>query len=424
MQQSSFIQRAVIIFGIVMALMMTISLIAPAVTRNTSTQQDEPTSVPTPPPPTLPPPMTDFSGITFDEDYLHPSGLYWVSVPTGWSSAQPLNNGTQAQITLNNPNVLSVIQIYIEQPQPPLASTDDLEARFARGMLDSSWSQFRGGSTELTRSVVDGRLVIEFLLKDASGIQYQAKHIAWFDEDWLYVVRIVVPSNAGALLTFLENTMPDQIHPNKQFAGTPVIWQGEYDIADKHIFRHPPAWVFTDGGVGLPSSYESTAPDGVKLLVESQDGTIPDEAAARDWVTSRHSAAEVMGVTTTTRIGGEGFFVTYGYQNPDGESLSGAAVLLNGEDGKLHTADLNLPVAGVDLNNPEDRAAYEEVAQALDTFSLLTGLRLPTPPTPTPEPTATIEPTTEVELTPEATPQVEATPETTPEATAEASSGS
>lgn len=418
-------QRLAYLFGISMAVLMVASLFLPALSQNVTEQaQSDPAAAPTPtlvPAPTFPPPITDFSTISFDEDYLHPSGLFAIGIPDGWTPNSPINNSVQAQINLSNPNAVSVIETYIMEPQSDTTTLEDLSNRFNQSMLSSSWSNYTTWN-ELARrqDEENNRLLIDFQLS-RTGQQFLARHAAWADENWIYVVRVVVPENARDLLFWMLDAMSEQIKPVEAFYGTPLGWEGYFDNETEYIFRHPQDWVLTDGSEGRPASFRTS--DGSGIIVAPQDGTVESEDDAAAWVTDFRSSAEVLSVEPTTRNGASGYEVAYTYSTPDGESVSGKVVLLNTDDGRVYSANAVLPPgSAVDLNTEDGRSAYSDVATALDTFTLLTGLNLPQPETP--EPTATPEVEPDAEEAPaedEATeePEAEATDEPEAEATEE-----
>lgn len=397
-------QRMTYGFGISMAVLMVLSLFLPALTQNAvnNTQQIDPPTPTVVPVPTFPPPITDFSSISFEEEYLHPSGLFTLGIPTGWTPNQPVTNPSQAQITLGNPDTVSVIEAYITTPTTPIETADQLSEQFNTAALNSSWRQYTSAN-ELARRVEGDRLLIDFEL-ERTNQQFLARHVAWAEDNWIYVVRVVVPQNARDLMFFLLDAVAENFEGNTQFADTPLGWNGYFDQENEHILRHPTTWTLVDGGDGQPASF--AAADGTAVQIETAEVAIPDETAARQWVENLRSGIQAQSIEPVSRPGGDGFAVAYTYTNPDGEQLSGKAVLLNGEDGKLHTANALLPTGGVDLNNPEDQTAFPDVTTSLETFSLLQGLNLPQPePEPTPEPV--------MEVTPEATesPEVTASPD-------------
>jgi hypothetical protein len=387
-------QRVYVIVGIFLASLMGLTLFLPGLSPNNNqadqVEVDPPTATP---PPTFPPPISDFSGITFDTEYLHPSGLFTVDMPSGWSANAPANNGVQAQANFENQSAVSVIVAFVEQRTETISSLEDLSSRFDTGALQSSWNQYRSwdeiGVRELNEAT--DRLTIEFQLTDGTNRTLFARQVAWYDDNYVYAVRVVVPSNAPRLLDYLTGTMPEHVHVNEQFIGTPISWTGYFDREDQHFLRFPSSWQVVDQAAGLPASIASS--DGrVQVRVEARETQIADADAAASFVENLRSGAEIAGEPVAVeRPGGAGFAVAYNFATPDGAGRSGLAVLLNGEDGQLHIANAIIEAAGVDLNSEEAAGEYGEVVESLGTFGLLTGLNLPEPapqPTPTPFPTA------------------------------------
>jgi len=208
---------------------------------------------------------------------------------------------------------------------------------------------------------------------------------------------VVVPRNATDLLDFLLDPVIDSIKPQTQFQTTPVTWNAYYDERSNAILRHPNGWAVTDGGdPGEPTSY--ALPDGSLLRVEAQATTIADEDAARAWVENLRAGVTANTVEAIERNGGSGYGVSYTLTTPDGEEQSGYAVLLNAEgDEGLHTAFTLIPQAGVDLNNADDQPQYNDLINALNSFSFITGVNLPEPELPEEETAA--EATPEAEIT-------------------------
>jgi hypothetical protein len=226
------------------------------------------------------------------------------------------------------------------------------------------------------------------------------------------------------------------MHPQTEFQGTPLDWDGYYDPSVSHIIRYPSTWTLSDSAPGRPASISSS--DGNALRVESRAGTsVADEAAARAWVEGTGSGVTVTSVVPVTRELGQGFSVAYTSSTVDGARTSGLAVLLNGPDGTLHIANLRFPESDVDLNTisagpgaaPAAEATAEATSEAagneqdallaevMGTFYVIEPINLSAqslPPTATPLPTLT--PTnvpTEVPATVEATSEVAATAEAT-----------
>lgn len=379
-------QRAYVYFAVFMAVLLGASLIFPALQDNTQTQEIEPTVVPTP---TLPAPITDFDTISFNQRYFHPSGLFTVAQPSGWEPGNPSNNGVQAQINMRNQAILSVIEAYVEVPAAPVADLAGLESHFSESMLDAGWRSYsEWRETGRRRDEANNRLVIDFELEQGQQT-YLARHVAWTDGSWIYVVRVVTTPNMLDLLLFLIDQLPPTLQPEKLFADSPVGWTSYYNPQGGEIIRHPSTWTITDGRPGFPVSIEGMTDETLRIEVPVET-TIADEVAARAYVEQLRPAVTINMVEAVQRNGGTGFAVSYNSTTLEGEGESGLTVLLNGEDGLLHAASVRIPAASLDLNNLADGSAPAavEAANVMDSFNLTSGLDLPVP-TATPSPTAT-----------------------------------
>lgn len=382
-------QRLTIAFAVSMAVLMAVTLFLPALTPDLNQPQpQELPPTPTIPPPTLPPPLTDFSGINFTTDYLHPSGLFSLRLPTSWEPGTPTQSGSDVRVSMNNAEQLSVIEVSVESPSEAINSMDELSARFTSATLASGWRTYAAWE-ELTRRIEDDRLIIDYALSQ-NRQDFLARDRIWMADDQVYRVRVVVPANARDLLFHMIDAMADNFNPYTQFAGTPVDWEGYFDREARHIVRYPSLWNQTDGAPGAPASF--LGDDGTLLRVEAREMTIEDEESAAAFVESLRSGIETLSVEPAERRGGEGFSVAYAFTDPDGERRSGLALLLNGEDGLLHIADALLAVGGIDLNDEEQRAPHIVIAQIMQTFSLLTDIDLREP---VPEIEEVIEPETD-----------------------------
>jgi hypothetical protein len=404
-------QRAYVYFAVFMAILMGASLIFPALQNNTAvTEQTEPTDVPTP---TLPAPITDFSTISLDQRYFHPSGLFTVAQPTGWAPGNPSNNGVQAQINMRNAEKLSVIEAYVEIPAAPVSDLPGLDAHFNESMLDAGWRSYSDWRETGRRYDEDkNQLVIDFELEQARQT-YLARHVAWTDGSWIYVIRVVVTPNMRDLLLYLIEQLPPTLQPQKLFTQSPTGWTSFYNPQGNEIIRYPSSWTVTDGRPGFPVSIEGLTNESLRIEVPVE-ASVADEAAARAYVEQLRPGVTIASVETVERNGGTGFAVSYNSTTLEGEGTSGMTTLLNGEDGLLHVASVRVPVAGVDLNNVADGAAVSatEAAQVMESFNLTLGLNLPVP-TATPTLTATPVPPTPAAST------TEEAPAATEDATAE-----
>jgi hypothetical protein len=392
---------------------------------NNSSQSVVPTVAPATPTvlPTFPPPITDLNTISFSGSYLHPSGLFSVAQPTGWSTASPVSNANGVEVTMNNINQLSVIQDSLQIASEPITSLDQLDALYTTASLNESWSNYRRDSTtglnyrETGRRREGDQLILDFELKNQRQQTFVARQVAWSDGEWVYSVRVVTPENAIDELKYLIDNIVPTFKANKMFAGTPPDWQSYFDPTYNLIIRYPSTWTLTDSAPGRPASI---AGDNDEVLrIESLSGvSAADEAAASAWVESSRSGVSVASVEPTTRGDLSGSSVAYTFTDADGAPQSGLAVLLNGANDTLHVANLRFTAANVDLNADEAATGqYSNLVSVLNTFQVLQGVTIvlptPTPSFTPPPPTATL-PATETQ-TPTNTPVPSAT--STPTAT-------
>ncbi|MDZ4765695.1 MAG: hypothetical protein SGI73_14185 [Chloroflexota bacterium] len=453
MQQNSA-RRASIALGVFMAVILIGGSILPLLTQNSTTTAPvvDPTDVPTP---TFPPPVTDFTAISFDGLYLHPSGLYTIALPSGFIVTQPDTNATFAQVNMNNSDTLGVIDAYVERPFTPI-TTEGLSDHFSQAALEPTWGRFSSWE-ETGRRMEGDRLLIDFSV-DFRNQPYAARQTAWTDGERIYAVRVLAPANAINYLRYLLDNLPNTFTPLNLFPGTPFDWLVTYDNITNAVVRHPADWTQTDGGAGRPTTI--TSADGASLRTEARAGvTVTDEAAARAWVEAAQPGAQVLSVVPVTRGAASGFSVGYSYQTFDGDAMSALVVLLNQTDSAggtptLLVANLRFPGTGVDVNavDPTIPDAFAPPIEPTDASPLLPGAsdafsapgttttsdpRLPVlaavmntfqavapinlaasalQPTPTPLPTITptplpVTPTAVVETTPEATADAEMTPD-------------
>ncbi len=429
-------KRASIYLGIFLAIVMGAGAILPLLrsSGNGTTTATEATATVLP---TFPAPPADFSSISFNQVYLHPSGIFSIGQPDGWTASNSNNGASIDQVNLINNDQLAVVDTYVEAPATPI-TPDELSAHFTESVMNASWANFTTWQ-ETNRSMDGDRLVIDFSVVLQSRT-FVARQIVWTDGTWIYVVRVLVPENATDYLRYLLDNFVSTLQPQTEFQGTPLEWSAYYDPDVSHIIRYPSNWSVTDSAPGRPTSI--TSAEGSTLLrVESRANTsVADEAAASAYVESERSGISVVSVAPVTRGLGQGFSVAYTYTNVDGDQQSGLSVLLNGADGTLHTANLLFSASGIDLNSvqlstpsadatPEastsgDAQAYVLLAEVMNTFYVIEPLNLSAqslPATPTPVPTVAPTATPEVtaEMTVEATvePSAVATPEPTAEAT-------
>jgi hypothetical protein len=434
-------RRASIILGVFMAIVLIAGVILPLFQQNSTTTQPvpDPTDIPTA---TFPAPVADLNTLSFDQLYLHPTGLYTIAQPTGFDQAQPNSSSSIAQVNMVNNATLSVIDAYVENPGAPV-TTDQLSERLTEDALAATWTRFTNWE-ETSRRVDGDRLMIDFSVR-LNNQDYVARQEVWTDGEWIYAVRVLTPSNAIDYLRYLLDNVKSTITPNKALATTPFDWTVTYDPVYSHLLRHPSDWQVVDGGAGRPTTLSGT--NGVTVRIEGRANTsVADEAAARAWIEAERPGATVLSVQPVQRGESSGFSIAYGYSTLDGEPQSGLAVLLNGADGLLHAANLRFSGNGIDLNAVEvtaeatpapesallpdlgtesagDDSQQSSLAQAMGTFQVVAPLNLsPASAPPTATPFFTPTPIIPVESTAEATAAAEATSEATTEAAVEATS--
>src|SRR5688572_5585680 len=200
-------KRAFTIISILMVVAIAGSAILPLFTNNNQVQTAEPPTEQ--PQPTFPPPLTDFSSVSFNEDYLHPSGLFSIAQPTGWTPALPVSNPTGAEITMNNPTLLSVIQVSLQITTDPIETLDQVDALYTTAALNESWSNYRRDAQtnlnyrETGRKRENNQLIIDFELNNNRGQTFLARQVSWADSTWVYSVRVVMPQVAIDALKFM-----------------------------------------------------------------------------------------------------------------------------------------------------------------------------------------------------------------------------
>lgn len=395
-------KRALVIISILMIVAIAGSSILSLFTNNS---QVLPTVAPTEAPsPTFPVPITDFSTVKFDQDYLHPSGLFSVAQPTGWTPASPASNPNGAEITMNNANVLSVIQVSLQIATEPIDTLEKLDALYTSATLNDSWSNYRRDAQtglnyrETGRKRENNQLALDFELKNNRQQTFLARQIAWSDGTWVYSVRVVMPENAiGALKFVIDSLIPTVKGYKAAFEGTPADWKAYFDPTSNFVIRYPSNWTLDDGGPGRPTSFSG---DNAVLRVESQAGVnVADEADARAWVEASRAGATVVSVKPVTRGDQSGFSVAYSYTDADGNPQSGLALLLNTGDA-LHIANLRITAPDIDLNADGLAEPFATLAKVLNTFQSLGDLNVPLP---TATPTMTLPPATETPIPPTAT---------------------
>ncbi len=411
-------KRVTVTLGILMIFAILASTFVPLFTNNLNNPQAvTPTPFPTA---TVPAPVADLTAIRFDQTYLHPTGLFTVAQPTGWNPTQPSSAPDNTEITFNNPNQLSVIQVAVSQPGVPITTLDELDALYNRDTLDSTWTNYRRNPDfqlqsadprvgqyyrETARERIDDRLQIDFEVQDNARRTYVARQVSWFDANYTYSVRVVTLNNDIPTLRYMVENLTPTLRVNPEFIGAPLDWQAYFDPITRYVIRYPAGWTQTDGSAGRPNSFSGPA-NGIPavLRVESQAGvSVADEAAAQAFVQALRPDLTIQSTQAITRGNLNGFNVAYQQPTVDGADESGLVTLLNGPAGALAIANFRVSTPGIDLNSAEAATAYSDIVNSAASFQYLTEINIPTP---TPAPTNT-------PLPPSATPVASNTPEPT-----------
>lgn len=358
--------------AVLLAFALVVPILAPA---QQPVQTVEPTAVAGP---TAPPPITNFDDIAFTETYLHPSGVYTVNYPAGWTPSSPSNNGSLVQVNFNNQEQLSVIETIYEEPATPFENLDALSTHYDSAFLQSSWSRYN--SWEETARFTDeetGKVTIDFELS-LGGQDYLARQTSSLNEDGTVdTVRVVVPSNSRDYLLFLLDGMQNSIEPVQLFADSPTGWTSFYNEEDGYVIRYPSFWRITDGEAGAPVTIEGG--DNILQLMASADLSVASEDDASSYVASLRPNTEVLTVQPVERQDASGYAVSYQTRTVDGTAQSGLVVLLNDGEGKTLVSDLRLRDISADLLNiEEESSALTDAVNVLDSFNLSSSVGLNT----------------------------------------------
>lgn len=371
MRDRKWQQRITIFLGIFLSFGMVAGLVTPLIMQNQSIAQSQPRATNTPRPTQPAPP--DTASISFDATYLHPSGLFTAAIPTNYVLTNEFNGSGEAQVTMENSAALSVLEIRVIRPVEGISldTTEGLSGQFTFEWLNSSWNRYRTWSEDARR--VDGdHLIIDFSL-ERGGQDYVARQIASTDGTWIYALRVVAPSNASEAMQYVLENEVASFEINPLYVGERLEWSGYFDDTDNHLLRFPSDWTVVDGAEGVPAS---VAGNNVQLRIETTDAVIDSADAASQYVAGLRSTINVLSVEPVEQYGNTGFRVAYTQSNADGETQSGAVLLIN-DAATTHIVNILLAnVADADLNAVDVAAegvdpALVTARGVLDSFSLL-----------------------------------------------------
>ncbi|MGJ3240028.1 MAG: hypothetical protein ACFE0Q_15075 [Anaerolineae bacterium] len=376
MRNRKWQQRITLFLGIFLSFGMVIGLVTPLLLNQQSIAQPQtrPTNTPRPTQPVPP----DTANINFDTTYLHPSGLFTASIPTNYELTNEFNSTGEAQVTMEDRDALSVLEIRVIRPTDTVAldTPQSLGAQFTTEWLRSSWSRYSTWEED-ARRVDDDRLVMDFNLT-RNGQNYVARQVAFTDGTWIYTLRVVSPSNATEVMQYVLENQVASFEPIERYVGERLEWNGYFDDSTNHLVRFPSEWMLVDGSEGRPASI---AGNDTQLRVETTDATIDSEASASEFVSGLRSNIDVLSVEAVDQYGDSGFRVAYTQSTLDGATQSGVVLLVNGTN-TTHVLNLLLEnVADTDLNAVDVTAedtdlAIVEALNVLDTFSILPDLEV------------------------------------------------
>lgn len=359
-------KRFTVVIGIIMSVAMVGSLILPLLSGQVAqgdfgADAQEPTPIPEP---TFPPPP-DTSAINFDATVLHPSGLFTVAAPTGWTPASNSNTADELRVGLSNGAAQSIVEARIIKNHAGISDAQALSDYFDRDWLQESWREYWSWDETSRKITDDERLVIDFNLT-RSRVYYIARQESWLQDGDIYSARVLTPENAPRELKFLLAGFAQNIRRLGAYTGAPFDWNAYFDNLDKHIIRYPSDWQLTDAAPGVPATIEG---DAVTVVVETRDVALASADEARDWLEQWRGGLVAQTVEAVDVGGAPGFRASYQIQTLDGATDSGLAIMLNGFDNRLHVANARLGDRDLDLLQV-DAANYPIVA-VIDSFRLM-----------------------------------------------------
>ena len=362
-------KRFTYVFGVLMTIIMIGSLVLPGLTRGL---RDTVTEVP-PTPTALPPTPLPDSAISFDKTYLHPSGLFTVAEPSGWSPSQPEMTSDNVRAVFSNGDARSIIQVDVtalpSATEGPI-TLDQVDALFNSSWLAETWRSYSSWSESDRQRTDNDELVIDFELTSSSQ-NYVARQQSWTDGRWVYSVRVVTPENGTEMLLYLLDQEAASLQPSRVFEGLPFNWSAYFDPLSTHIIRYPDTWAVEDSAPGQPTSISGDTST-TALRVETQADTVVDsEDAASTWVEDLRPGTNVLSIEAIDRDETSGYSVAYDFKTVDGDTESGLAVLLNGPDDTLHVANLRFLANDVDLNAAGLDARYLDMVDVMQSFYVM-----------------------------------------------------
>lgn len=358
-------QTGLIIIGVLIISSMGLSAVAPFLQTTTTPTDSQPTQVAATPTP-LPTPIADLSAISFDKTLVHPSGLFTVAEPSGWTPNASRTTAEEAQMTLRNDPALSVVEYRLVKPATPPTSAEAISEFFNATWLAASWRDYTRW-TEATRTLSDNELVMDFNLQRGAQ-EYIARQLAYTDGTFIYGIRVVAPPNASEMVRHIVENARTTFQANPQFASLPLEWNGYFDPVNKHLVRYPTTWALEDAANGAPASFTG---GNARLRIEVINGSAIESAEAAQAFIEASQGVSVTSVQERDQFGTPAYAVSYSTETADGEPVSGLAVVMMGEAGQIHLANVRLNGVSLDLNETSEDAAANEARQVAESFALL-----------------------------------------------------
>lgn len=364
--------RRTLAFYILMAVVLAVGTFATVINPDLGSSDDIASTVipstPRPTPFTFPTPEPNGPTLTLQPPIVNSSGLFQLAVPEGWEVTSNTYdfNLPGARSAFLNSSRLSVIDaqllVGINYPSHQALSDD----YFTTDYFFRAWGSYEG-FTETSRTVGDS-IIIDFEL-GLGGQTYLARQIAWMDEDWVRLVRLVVPDNNPALLDQLQEMIVPTFISYDDQRGTSPTWVAYSDTERRLLIRHP-NWVLVSGG-SVPILEAPLLP--ASMILRVQEETLLsslDEAEAFVQETLRPEAA-ILSSQATNREYGNGYMVSFSHRDNEGNPVSALAVLLNDDANNLYIAEIRLTQSGVDLLQPNETPEYQELRSIADSFMIL-----------------------------------------------------
>ena len=359
-------KRMSIIIGAFLVIVMGATAILPAIRSPSRAQTADATPLPSPEP--FPQPIANDS-LDFSARYLHPSALYTLPIPQpiGWNQILPSNEAELARTTLRSD--LNVIEVYIRNA--PGLTPDDLPSQFSAANLERTWRNYQQVDRRGPGEMRDDRFYVDYDLTLNRRL-FNARHLAWTDGSWLYVVRAVGPSNAIEQTIFLAERMAEELESISQFHGGDAGWSAHFDAVAGYALRFPSTWELQDSAPGRPASIAIDA--AASLRLDSLPTVVTSEADARALLTAARADAQLLSIESWKN----GIALSFAYETALGEERSGAWLLLPNAGETTIRAEIGIAANAVDLlayatepptdddaeAKPED-AQYREMLTAL-----------------------------------------------------------